>query len=158
MNLRQMIEGELKRSAKLISTTDQMLAHWLVLCEDGKAAIIFSPLGETGAEKDAIFSGVGKLMRKMNAVAYVFASEVWMRRCHSEEEARNSPPPSECDDREELLLIIGVNQAGEIHHVTCPINEDRTIGEPHWASDEEGVTFSGRAILPIAPEGVFGRA
>lgn len=116
----------------------------------------------TPAEKDAMFEEMRVFMERLNAYAYCFVSELWMRRLEPGQFTKDGVPldgiaPSQAADRVELLMIDGWDKNG-VHEVfAAPITMTesgaRTLGPP---SDFSKLEMRGRATNLLFPKTVGG--
>lgn len=157
--LRELMDTALDCSRKSVADTEDMMCPmWTLLSENGEVAIVGTPFMDDGPSKDAVVAFMKKFIRDNNVIAYVFANEAWMIKRETEREVRDSLPPSQCDDREEILHLVGVSVTEGMIHCRCPILPGRQTGEAEWHIGKDGEQLSGRFVIPLEPEGFHGRA
>lgn len=78
---------------------------WSLLTQDGKTVIMMTPFFGPD-QKDMIAEGLKLIMRETHTIRYTFASEAWTVK-RTKRPTDYDTPPSECADRQEILMITG---------------------------------------------------
>lgn len=88
----------------------ELLPTWVMATAKGQVVVMATPFdGEWS--KDLIGTVVRKFMREANVVRYAFTSEAWMAKPTKESwDAGDRRPPSEREDRVEIVMIIAADR------------------------------------------------
>jgi hypothetical protein len=107
-----------------------LVATWTLLTASGNIAMVVTPFEDGDRGKDLVAAGMRKLMREANVIRYTFASEAWMSVATAEEMAEGKPyrPPSERDDRVEIVMITGADKTTSALNA-YEIKRDWTTGQ-----------------------------
>jgi hypothetical protein len=151
--LEEMAESALHVARGIIEdSTDGHEAHpvWFILDTEGRITVVMTPFNGEGV-KEKVFQMMPAKLKEMNAVAYVFLSEVWtVKRDTSAVDL--DTPPSEQPDRIEALML----QGNDLHNNQLMwvaeikrMNGKRTVSEPEKIS---GVQMRGRGANLLRPE------
>lgn len=85
------------------------IPSWFLEDETGEDKRILATPFESGYQKDTVSTAVSKYCSENNIARYLMVSESWfVSRTSIPDE--NSPPPSECDDRMEAIIIVGADR------------------------------------------------
>lgn len=99
-----------------ISALDETQPTWYLVDEEGKVEIVVTPfMGKDSAEaakSKALIRGVVSLMLvRDNILRYVFVSEAWTTTV-KKEDLKTSLPPSQSEQRREVLVMVVVDGDG----------------------------------------------
>lgn len=96
----------------LVGHSDRQLTPtWAIATENGQTLIVATPfVGENA--KELVASSMRKLMKLIKAVRYTFTTEAWVAKVSEDEWRKDKRPPSERDDRVEVVLIAGADLSG----------------------------------------------
>ena len=120
----KLAEGQARRV--LIGSKEELVPSWLVVEAGGEVAIYLTPW-RNDVEKLLTVEAMRLTMRACNAQAYSFLIEAWTARIQGEEAKApyTGPPPSQRADRQECVMMMAVNRAGEQRHVHLEIVRDK---------------------------------
>lgn len=106
----------------LLGTTEELMPSWLFVDGAGKIQIFATPWGNT-EEKHLTVEAMRAIMHTEQAQAYSLLTEAWMATVEGDEAKRpyDGPPPSERPDRQECVVMMAANRAGEHRHVHLKI-------------------------------------
>lgn len=157
LSLRTLMEDALEISRKSVAATkDMMMPMWTLLHENGEISMVATPFTDDGPSKDMAVAWVQNYIREKNVISYVFANEAWSVSRKSEKAIRESLPPSECADRQEIIMLFGASRTEGQLHCMCPILPGRQTGEAKWM---DGAQMQGRFVLDLGqPNEVVGHA
>lgn len=130
-DLQKLAECAEDTSRHSFNAGDVLMPMWLVMTGDGNISCISTPFGST-AEKNAVDMYIKKFLKEKDAVCYVFAAEVWVRRVDPDKSTDLDIPPSEHPDRSEVIMITGEDRRRNRVWRTIPITRDgdtATLGD-----------------------------
>jgi hypothetical protein len=98
----------------MVGTKAELEPSWLLITGKGDVEIFMTPWGNT-REKHLIIETMRDVMREKRCTAYSFLTEAWTATIKGDEAKRpyDGPPPSERPDREECVVTMAANKAGE---------------------------------------------
>lgn len=134
MDLKELMQMGLERAANHIAKSpanDEVVPHFIGT--DGKNISVYMTPWNGEFEKALTIAKLRTLFAEHGIIRYAMVSEVWCiaRNADSPDERR---PPSQCPDRQERLMVLGVEYGGSQHAYCDIIREDekRRCGPPQW--------------------------
>jgi hypothetical protein len=99
----------------MVGTKRELEPSWLLITGKGDVEIFMTPWGND-REKRMVIETMRDVMREKRCTAYSFLTEAWMAHATAEERKDgeyHGPPASERPDREECVMTMAANKAGE---------------------------------------------
>jgi hypothetical protein len=106
--------AETQARTVMIGTQEELTPVWLMLGWDGNVEIVATPWFND-EQKHLVIEAMRLLMREKQVSAYSFLTEAWMARISGKEAGKEykGPPPSQRADRQEAVVVMAANRAGE---------------------------------------------
>lgn len=151
--LEEIAEQAFKTARSIIEdSTDGTEAHpvWFILDANNELTIMMTPFDGEGV-KEMVFKMMRGRLKEMDAVAYVFLSEVWTVK-RNKGAVDLDTPPSEQPDRIEALMLQGNDLRNNQLMWIAEIKRD---GDKRKISEPEKITamqMQGRAANLLRPE------
>jgi hypothetical protein len=108
----------------MVGTKDELTPIWLLVTEKGDkpddVTVYATPWGNN-REKHLVIETMRDVMRERRCTAYSMLTEAWMLRVQGvgiTEENYTGPTPSESPDRQECVVAMAANKAGEHRYQT----------------------------------------
>lgn len=123
----------------------QLMPIWHLVPERGDEMVIMTPF-DCETAKMIVLAQLRDYMREKAVVRYVFITEAWAVRTTKEEYAKDKRPPSERDNRVEIVQIVGAERGGEGQGRAFEIVRDWTTGQVTELKplDQSATQMSGR--------------
>ncbi len=117
MTLEEMMRlGEGQARRVLIGTKEDLLPSWMLADGEGKVTIVATPW-RNNDEKHMVAEVMREAMRGLRIDAYTVLIEVWLLRVQGPPPKEyKGPAPMDSPDREEAVVLIGVNRDGRRLH------------------------------------------
>lgn len=161
MDLREVMQHGYETARGIVLKGDEAVTMFLAEWGDGSVAIYATPFGNE-EQKQLTLRILRLLFAARQVRRYVMVGEVWtVTRSKEQMKGGTYRPPSECDDRQEKLFLLGVERG----HVLCAhadlghnADGERTVGLLDWDGPDQ---IEGRMTellpdpsWPLPPPGV----
>ena len=154
LKLRDLMQSGYETARKIVLTGQEAVPVFIAQWGDGNVAIYATPWGSE-EEKGRILTILRVLFAARNVQQYALISEVWAVERKSLEEI-GERMPSECEDRRERLMILGV-ASDKILAAFADLghgqDNSRTCGPLTWINDAD--KFGGR-MAELLPDPAWG--
>jgi hypothetical protein len=103
----------------MVGTKAELQPAWLLVTGKGDVEIFMTPWGNN-REKHLVIETMRDVMREKRCTAYSMLTEAWMLRVQgvTDEKEYTGPMPSESPDRQECVVAMAANKAGEHRYQT----------------------------------------
>lgn len=124
-----MIGAEYSRAKEyLVGNKDaSLIPTWTAITKNGQFLIVATPFEGGERHKDMVAQAMERIFNEINAERYTFISEAWMARVDKDEYDKDRRPPSQRDDRMEVLIIMGGDKDGSQMRTYEIIRDDEGI-------------------------------
>jgi hypothetical protein len=109
----------------MVGTKAEIQPSWLLVTGKGDIEIFMTPWGNS-REKRLVIETMRDVMREKRVSAYSMLTEAWMLRVPgvTSEKEYTGPMPSESPDRQECVVMMAANKAGEHRYQTMETVRD----------------------------------
>lgn len=153
-DIRKLMESVFGDARKIALSGEEVCAAFFGQSQDGQVYVYMTPWRDEDDKRMAL--QMLKLAFVVHGVqSYVQVSECWTVTRYDKDEAENGPAPSECPDRQEILMVLGVEH-GKVLTATAKLGYDkdanRTVGDLNWLPQDTELTGRMTGLLP--PKGL----
>ena len=150
MNIRELMTKELERCRLEVVSGGEIMPHFVAWTETNEMLYVCTPWPNEEA-KVQILQMIKLLFLVKKVNAYVMTSEAWT--VTRDVDTTDKRAPAECEDRKEIITMIGVQRGQSNVALSADIARDGDIvevGEAKWSD----YTIAGRMTELLAPEGI----
>lgn len=150
--LRSLMQGAFDTAKSIVIKGDEVIPVFFARWEDTKVGMYMTPWTDEQS-KQAMLMALKLAFAARGVDSYVSVSEAWAIKRDKGFDPEKSPSPSQCEDREEIMILTGVSHDGVIA-ATAKLGREgdkRTIGDLTWLPGDH--QMSGRMLELLPPEG-----